>query len=506
LPEGLNFDQGVLSAQQLRWPAGWQVMLQRLARPWLALALLSCLCAVLWRQSAGPGSAALPLLPLLDWLGLALWLGGYWLAPGLEALLERQAQLGLGGPLSANSMRLLGNSLLSLLAAAALALALSGVLLAFNPGEELLRFFDAEHKAFSVSLAGAVLLTLLTGGTALLLISTALLLACRRLRNTLAVPLWLLASALLNFGLLGGKGWIETLGLRPSELLQSLFLPGLGGLLGRQLRDLLLAEERYHYLVELYQRGLLSLALVLLAALLCVFGAQIIRLWGNERCALRVQPPLAWVPVSAWSGALLASLYALGRAVWFGGHPGASGPADCAGIVSLGLLGSFVSAWLLLWAQPERPVLRGLALWGRLAALPLVWLGLCSASVQAGQSSRSEALWSCAAGLAVLLCGYALLSGVLALRGRLDREGRGFLADGLLLLSAALLFLPLGAGIFSLLLQGWLSAGLQGPGATGGGLAALAAVLAAGLLSLWLLQRPPRTAAKAGLSRADTGK
>jgi hypothetical protein len=268
---------------------------------------------------------------------------------------------------------------------------------------------------------------------------------------------------------------------------------------------MLRAQERYQYSVDIYQGLVMSSLGVLLAGMVAVLLAQALYLRGRYRSLPALSPQLQPLSLACWGAVLLAAVLALGQSLWFSSHPGALSPALPQGIVTTGLLGGFAFAALAILGDPRRQHY-GYEDLLRLLAVPLIWLGLCSSAVEAGQSSRGQAAVVCVSGIVIFFCGLVLLHAAGRLRDALSRQGLGSLGEVLILLVVPLLLLPLsGSQPPLIMLQSWLAAALDGAAPLAVTLGALGLLTCASAGVFYLSQRSPLPRAKALARKADTG-
>lgn len=475
----------------LRLPAEAAALWEILGPPWLMLAA-AALCAGLGWRFSGVATAPPDLPALLNWAGFVLWASGPILLRAADAMQAARRRCGV---LPAFSLLLPGfvrQASALLVAAAALAIALAGLLCSYRAGGDLLAFRDAELRLFSITLPGAVFLVLLVAGGPLALVSAAGFAALRRLLSgQVALGLWAAITLALAV-LLIANGWA---GPNPEPAFIRV-LPG--NLLADALRTASEASAEYVYYAELVQ-GLLN---SLLARLACGLGLSLVLAWltrtGWRGAGAAGPGPFA---LAAWSAALLPALLVLPQ--WWREASRPAGPempaleAICAAGVVAGW-GAYLLSTAFVPAEARRRAQAGDWLW--LLAPPVLWLLAGMPRVESALLTRTALLAAGASALALWLAGIAVLRLCLAL-GHSRRGGLAAAqaATGALLAAVAL---PLwkGESLPALSAAAALAAAEAGDWI---GMALVdAALLALALCGIWAIERRPRPKVRA--RRADT--
>ena len=365
-------------------PAGWRSLDAQWRAWWALLAALGLIAGLLWRVDGSPP----PIFVVLDAAGIAFWAVALHLAPAYDRLFARQKRhstLAQQASLLylANARHAAGQALL-------LAFAPSGVLLAYAGGSLAVIMRTSDPLDFPIPLAALFCASLLFIPPAILLFSTALLRATRRVAGWAAgTVLWGMVAIAAEMPFIGGRSLLRV----PTTL--------------GEFGEWLLTQWRRDLPENLYlsEMAALTVGLPLLIALLALLVVALAQ-WLHPREQGSVDG--AWL-VASLSTLVVAFRSFMQTALWMN-NPGVNGPGRYADLLALGLC-TAVTLLAVTGLTHERSQsgiqpLRGmLTLWLAAGA----WLVLTLPALRAGQAGHVEILTAFGACLALLTTAAAVV-------------------------------------------------------------------------------------------------
>ena len=365
-------------------PAGWRSLDAHWRAWWALLAALGLIAGLLWRVDGSPP----PIFLVLDAAGIAFWAVALHLAPAWEALQARQQR---HSALAQQASALhVANARHAAVQAVLLAFAPAGVLLAYAGGSLAVVMRTSDPLDCPMPLAALFCASLLFIPPAIVLFSTALLMAARRIAG------WAAGSVLWGAVAIGAGapfiGGLNLLGV-PTTL---------GGfaqwMLTQWRRDL--PENLY-----LSEMVALTLGLPLLIALLAMVVLALVQ-WLHPREQGSVDG--AWVAASLATLAVACRSFAQ-TSLWMD-NPAVPGPGRYTDLLALGLCTAVTLLAVpgLIGERRESgtPALRGmLTLWLAAGA----WLVLTLPALLAGQAGHAEMLTALGACVALLTAATAVV-------------------------------------------------------------------------------------------------
>ncbi|MCH7471647.1 hypothetical protein IIA79_01655 [bacterium] len=426
-----------------RKPPGGENLTAPFLLSWGVLAGASLAAGLCWRFAG----EAPPVMVLLDGISLALWLTAAWLTPAWDRVLRRQWRHNPSVELALQNRIL--NSAAFLPIAALLALAPAGVLIAYDGSAKIIESLILEVDfpgiapvTISVRLGPFLLAALLLAGTTVVIASTALLLACRRLFGFAhGSAFWIILIALANLPLIAGTAlpWFPT---------------SLGGAAQLGFERLAHAEEKFLYFGNLAKELIGWPLLILLGSFALLVLAQLTRR-GKQR-----EPSPLWLAAVAgviFAAARMAALTAAWISDMSVRHPG-----EWLGVFAVGLWAFWLFWWIEAWRQSRitmRLPLYSLAGWSIFAVLS--WTCLTYPNILADQVEHKQVLIAACVSLPTLIAGLVLIQRLSQVREHLWPPAGNIL----LLIALLVLLIPLNAAGQPLSLQFFqgLTAALANP-------------------------------------------